>query len=111
MPILQICCDQSLEAALSRSSTLIAELQRALCDRLDADAAKCQVVMTRGFNVSPLPIFAEIQFRENTHRNSERIAELMQSIAEILTRHLHAGVRIRCFAIEQASLHALDVPG
>ena len=110
MPVLHICYDESLEPAIRASGELVAELSAALCDKLDAVAEKCQVVLTRGLSVSPLPIYVELKFRANTGRDDQRVADAMQSVADILTSRLATGVRIRGFAIDQARLHALDVP-
>jgi hypothetical protein len=110
MPVLKIFYDETLDATVrSRRHDIEAGLAVMMRNVLNADPAKCQVVLCSSVHVSPLPVYVDMQYRANDHRTADVVAAAMRDTATVLTDALNAGIRIRAFDIDQATLHALDV--
>lgn len=111
MPVLKLYYDQSLDPAVSAGAkALDADLSAMMRDTLGADSRKCQIIMVAAGQVSPFPVYVDLQFRANTARDRDALSRAIQEIARIVTSALNAGVRIRAFAIDPEVLYALDVP-
>lgn len=109
MPVLKIFYDERLDDAVRRRLSVIeAELTQVISKTLKADATSCQIILASCLKSSPSPLYADLQFRANEFRTDELIANAMQEIANVFIGSVGAGIRIRAFSIDEATLHALD---
>lgn len=110
MPVIRIFYDETLDVAIRANRMQIqAELEAMMREVLAADPTKCQVVMCAVMHATPLPVYVDLQFRANDDRTRAVVAKAMERTATAITAAIGAGVRIRAFDIDQATLHALDV--
>lgn len=110
MPVVKIFFDESLDDAVRNHRTAIqAGLERMMRDVLAADPAKCQVVMVASGHCTPKPVYVDMQYRAEDHRDRAVVAQAMQNVAAVLQGALGCGLRIRAFDIDQTALHALDL--
>ena len=112
MSVLKIFYDDALESAIRDNRLqIVAGLEKMMRERLRADPAKCQIIMSAAMHISPLPVYVDMQFRANEFRCCDVVAEAMKDIATILQGCLATSIRIRSFDIDESTLHALDVDG
>lgn len=111
MPVLKLFYDESLDSTVRKNSeSIVAGLEALIRDLMHAEAAKCQIILTSAFHMSPLPIYVDLQFRATEERTTTTVSVAMTEIARLLIDNLGEGIRIRAFDINQAHLHALDIP-
>ncbi|MFA1240561.1 hypothetical protein [Serratia odorifera] len=82
---------------------------RDLCvELLDAETDKVQIQMLLA--CQPLlgsPLYAEVKYRQQPHRDQALMATFMQELERIIDRHYHlATPRIRCFPLANNALYA-----
>jgi hypothetical protein len=110
MPVIKIFYDETLDPKVRNArGDIQAGLEAMMRENLAADPTKCQVVLCASMHVTPLPVYVDMQYRANDYRTAEVVAGAMRKTADVLTAALGAGVRIRAFDIDQATLHALDI--
>lgn len=112
MPVLKIFYEESLDVRVQAGRADIqAGLERMMRETLKADPDKCQIVMCTAKHMSPKPVYVDMQFRANEYRTPAVVGEAMQQVAEVLSKAIGAGIRIRAFDIDQSTLHAFEAEG
>ena len=109
MPVVKIFYKQDLENKIEKNlSGLEKGINDVLLSIMKADPLKCQILFLPVRHCSPLPVFVDFQFREQTYRTRAVLEEAMNIISETLMACLNVDVRIRAFDIKPELLHALD---
>lgn len=110
MPIARISFDHRLDATLAAcSGALIQKLSTILAQGLASERASPQVVLQPGAYISqPFLIYVDLQFRATMFRDQGRVQRVLKDMASVLDEHFHCPVRLRGFAIDQATLSAID---
>ena len=112
MPVLKIYYDASVEEAVRTHCAAIQDgMEGMMREVLAAHPAHCQVMLVASHHCAPKPVFVDLQFRAKAHRTRAVVAQAMEEAARVLHTTLGCGLRIRAFAIDQATLHALDTDG
>ena len=100
------------EGGRTPCSDAIHQLQKdchCLClQRLQAAPEKVQIQVVRTC-LMPLgcPLYADVKYRHQTHRDDQLMALFMEELECIIARHCHTGApRIRCFPVSGEQLYA-----
>lgn len=110
MPIARIALDQRLSNVLPNNlNSLVEKLSEIIETGLASERAKPQIIAQSGAYMSgPYLIYVDLQFRASPSRNAECVGKVLGQMASALESQFGCAVRLRAFAIEQATLFALD---
>lgn len=79
----------------------------AVClDVLQASSRQIQVMVVPAHALCGEPIYVEVNFRGNPHRDADVVQQFMSNLEMVIRNTFSTVPRIRCFAEDQASLHA-----
>ncbi len=110
MPVVKVFADRSLTPrAEAEGARLIEAISGCLVRHLKAQAEKCQVMIVGETRVStPYPVYVEIHFRASPERDATLVSAALGEMATLIEEALGMPVRLRAFAVDAATLAALD---
>lgn len=110
MPVVKVILDRRFDTQLDDAAeSLIEAISDEVMSRLTVPRDKCQVILQPGAILSPpYTIYADVQYRAKADRTPQQCETVLRRISEILMSAFDADVRLRGFAIDQATLSAID---
>lgn len=105
MPVIKLFTDEKPPAAAA--AALATDVETLCTTVLNASSDAVQVVLQAGAAMlRGAPLLAEVHYRARADRDAAALARFMEGLDASCRRHLGLAPRIRCFAVDQATLYA-----
>lgn len=110
MPIVKIMFDRALSEQLDPiADELMDKVNEILVEGLASKIAMPQVILQADCHIKgPFLIYVDLQFRASPERSKDKVDAVFKALQALLAEYFSVGVRMRGFAIDQATLSALD---
>lgn len=111
MPVIKIMFDRSMNAQLQDvAEDLMVSINQILVDGLASKVASPQVILQPNcYHNGCYKIYVDLQFRASPERSKERVKQVFAELGQLLSAHFSGPIRMRGFAVDQATLTAMDV--
>lgn len=107
MPVVKAFVPPSLLPSGATALTHFGDAVGNVClDVLRASPQQIQVMVVPAHATRGAPIYIEVNFRGTAYRDADVVSQFMAQLEVVVQSHFTATPRIRCFAEDQAYLHA-----
>ncbi|SIP93955.1 hypothetical protein [Pseudacidovorax sp. RU35E] len=104
MPVIKLFTAQAV--TVDTAEALAQELELLCTGPLRAQPSAIQIVLMQAVSPRGAAVLLEAHYRDQPYRDGQALAAFMDGAEQAVRRHLGTVPRIRCFAIDQATLHA-----